>query len=181
MILGRAASRKDALAISEYLREIRARIGSALLVLPSATGLVFDEKGRVLLVCHSNGGVWVMPGGAVDPEESPEDAAAREVWEETGLLVEPVRLYGVFGGPDFRVRYTNGDEVCYVMSVFECRRLGGELHADGEETLDVGFFSSDDLTAMNLSRSARAILPAAMSGKGQWQPNMTWRPPKPRV
>src|SRR5262245_64452297 len=93
--------------ISEYLRNLRAKVGPALLVVPSATGLVYDTDGRVLLVRHSNAGVWVAPGGAVDPDETPQDAVVREVWEETGLRVEPVALSGVFGGPEFHVRYAN--------------------------------------------------------------------------
>jgi len=56
-----------------------------MLLVPSITGLVFDDDHRVLLVRHSNGGVWVAPGGAIDPGEAPQDALVREVWEETSL------------------------------------------------------------------------------------------------
>src|SRR5229473_7334772 len=132
--------------ISEYLRSLRSQVGSALLLVPSVTGLVFDrDDGRVLLVRHSNGGVWVAPGGAIDLDEAPQDAVVREVWEETGLRVEPIRLCGVFGGPECHVKYANGDEVAYVMAVFECRRLGGELRADQEETLEARYFAASEL------------------------------------
>src|SRR5262249_30102470 len=97
--------------ISEYLRNLRSKVGPTLLLVPSVTGLVFDDDGRVLLVRHSNGGVWVAPGGAIDPGETPQDALVREVWEETGLRVMPKRMCGVFGGPEFHVQYANGDEV----------------------------------------------------------------------
>ena len=78
------------MGMSDYLHGVRAKVGHALLVVPSATGLVYDDQGRVLLARHANDNVWMAPGGALDPDESPADAAVREVWEETGLVVEPV-------------------------------------------------------------------------------------------
>jgi 8-oxo-dGTP pyrophosphatase MutT (NUDIX family) len=148
------------------------------LSVPSVTALVFDAQGRVLLGLHSNAGVWVAPGGAIDPDEAPQDAVVREVWEETGLHVEPVRFRGVYGGPDFRVRYENGDEVTYVMSVFECELIGGALRADGVEILDVGWFAPAELERLNLSRGARIALPRLMGPSGEdWIPEVTWRPP----
>ena len=61
------------MGMSDYLRDLRGRVGSRLLIMPSVTGLVFDDRGRVLLVRVSNGGIWVAPGGAVDPDEAPQD------------------------------------------------------------------------------------------------------------
>jgi len=144
--------------ISEYLRAVRARMGHALLLVPSVTGLVLDDAGRVLLVRHSNGGVWVAPGGAVDPDERPADAVVREVREETGLRVDPTALRGLFGGPEFRVRYANGDETAYVMAVYECRRLDGELQADGVEILDVRWFEPEELEGLALPSWVRVVL-----------------------
>ena len=168
--------------MSEYMKELRDRIGTSLLVLPSATGLVRDGDGRVLLVKHVNGGIWVLPGGAVDPDESPQDAVVREVWEETGIWVEPVALRGVFGGPEYRVRYDNGDQVSYVMSVFECRRLGGSIRADGEETLEAGYYSVCDLETLNVAGWVRTVLPSLLSREGQTRiPPVTWRPPGPEL
>ena len=164
--------------ISEYVRNLRSWVGSILLHVPCATGLVFDETKRVLLVRHSNGGVWVAPGGAIDPDESPQDAVVREVWEETGLWVEPTRLCGVFGGPEFRVTYTNGDEVSYVMAVYECRRVGGTLRPDRDEVLEARFVAAQELQTLTLSPWARAILPPLMNGPDRgWIPPVTWRPP----
>jgi 8-oxo-dGTP pyrophosphatase MutT (NUDIX family) len=164
--------------ISDYLRDLRAKVGNDLLVVPSVTGLVFDERSRLLLVRHSNGGLWVAPGGAIDPDETPEDAVVRELWEETGLLVEPVALVGVFAGPDLRVSYANGDETAYVMTIFECRALGGELRADGEETLEARWVALDELDDLPLSRWARALLPGVIASRGRpWIGPVRWRPP----
>lgn len=163
--------------MSEYVRDLRAKVGHDLLLVPSVTAVVFDEDSRVLLVKHSNGGVWVPPGGAVDPDESPVDAVVREVWEETGLRVEPVGLCGVFGGPEFRLRYVNGDEAGYVMAVFECRPLPGKLRPDGVETLDVCYFAASELDELRLGRWVRSVLPLVMTNRGKaWLPPVTWSP-----
>ena len=164
--------------ISEYLRNLRSKMGPTLLLVPSVTGLVFDGDGRILLVRHSNGGVWVAPGGAIDPGETPQDAVAREVWEETGLHVKPIRLCGVFAGPEFHVQYTNGDEVSYVMAVFECDRIDGQLHPDEDEVLEARFFAPSELQSVNLARWARFILPPIVrSGQRTWLPPVKWEPP----
>lgn len=167
--------------ISEYLRGLRSKVGSTLLLISSVTGLVFDRDRKVLLIRHANGGVWVAPGGAIDPDEAPQDAVVREVWEETGLVVEPVRLCGVFGGPEFRVTYTNGDEAAYVMVVFECRAIGGELRVDREEALEARYVAASELQSVNLSTWARALLPPLLHERdASWIPPVTWRPPAER-
>jgi 8-oxo-dGTP pyrophosphatase MutT (NUDIX family) len=148
--------------MSDYMRNLRARVGNTVLSVPSVTGLVFDDAGSILLVRHSNGGIWVAPGGAIEPDEVPQEAVVREVFEETGLRVEPTRLVGVYGGPDFRVTYENGDQTSYTMVVFECRRLGGEHRADQDEILDARWFSAGELAGLDLGRWARRILPGLM-------------------
>jgi 8-oxo-dGTP pyrophosphatase MutT (NUDIX family) len=165
--------------ISDYLRDLRAKVGTALLHVPSVTALVFDAERRVLLVRHSNGGVWVTPGGAIDPDEAPEDAVVREVWEETGLRVEPVHLCGVYGGPGFRVTYANGDLTSYVMAAFECRRLGGELRVDDDEVTEARWVAADDFATVELSAWAKVVLPPLVgAGAGAtWIPTVRWRPP----
>ena len=156
--------------ISDYLRTLRARVGTSLLVVPSVTGLVFDDDGRVLLVRHANGGVWLLPGGAVDPDEAPQDAVVREVWEETGLHVEPIALCAVLGGPEFRVRYENGDETSYVMALFECRRLGGVLQLSqrqqGHEP--VGIEPGHDIRAGHAGREAPSELDQQLVADGEF-------------
>lgn len=167
------------MTMSKYLRDVRAKVGHDLLVLPSVTGFVFDAAGRLLLVRHATGDVWVAPGGAVDPDESPVDTVVRELWEETGLHVAPVRLYGVFGGPEFRVSYANGDEVSYVMAVFECRVLGGVLRADGVETLEARYVPLDEMAALRLGHWVPTVLPAVTKRRDAPRlPPVTWTPPR---
>ena len=165
--------------MSPYMKELRSRVGTRLLLMPSVTGLVFDSQDRVLLVRHSNGNVWVAPGGAIDPDEAPQDAVVRELWEETGLSVEPVRLCGVFGGPEFLVRYENGDQVGYVMAVYECRVTGGTLRADGDETLEARYVGAAALASLKLADWAAVVLPPLMMDRSEkaWIPPVKWKVP----
>lgn len=158
--------------ISTYLSDLRASIGHGLLLLPSVTALIFDDRRRILLLRHSEGGVWVAPGGSVEPHERPADALVREVWEETGLDVEPVRVAGVYGGPEFEVRYRNGDRVSYFTVAFECRVLGGTARADGVETLEAGYFSREEALELPLPDWARVVLPDAFAtnDRARYQP-----------
>jgi 8-oxo-dGTP pyrophosphatase MutT (NUDIX family) len=151
--------------ISPYLRRLRDLVGRARLVVPSVTALVHDDAGRVLLVRHADRGVWVMPGGAIEPDETPADAVVRETAEETGLRVEPVAIAGVFGGPAFLVRYANGDETNYVMTVFACRTIGGTPRPDGDETLDVRFVARDAVAGLDVAPWVPIVLAAVGDGR----------------
>ena len=73
--------------MSDYIRGLRERIGTTVLEVPTVSVLVFDAQQRVLLVRHAEGNDWTTPGWMIEPYETPADAALRETWEETGLLV----------------------------------------------------------------------------------------------
>lgn len=135
---------------------LREKIGNDLLVLPTVAGLVTDDRGRVLLIRHSNDGNWVLPSGCVEPDEHPADRLVAEMREETGLEVRPTSVVGVYGGPDCRIRYPNGDQVSCIVTLFACEVTSGEPTADGDESLDVRFFS--ELPALNVSRIGRTLL-----------------------
>jgi 8-oxo-dGTP diphosphatase len=145
--------------MSGYLRDLRARVGTTRLLLPSVTGVVRDDEGRLLLVRQRDGGTWSTPGGAIEPDEIPADAVVREVWEETGLLVTPVRVVGVYAGPDFVVRYPNGDETQYVSTIFSCVVRSGVLQADGQETTAARYWTVEEARKVPLAEWLTPVLP----------------------
>ena len=79
--------------------EVRQRlIGELGYITPKvgAEAAIFDHEGRILLARRADDGLWCLPCGWVEPNESPEEAAVRETREETGLEVQPRQLVGVF-------------------------------------------------------------------------------------
>jgi ADP-ribose pyrophosphatase YjhB (NUDIX family) len=123
----------------------------ALAVRPSASAVIFDRRGRVLLQQRSDGGQWGLPGGSVEIGESVTDAVIREVREETGLIVTVRRLVGVYSDPARQVvRYPDGNVWHYVNVCFECVVRGGTL-TTCDETLSLGYVSP--------TRLPRTLLP----------------------
>jgi ADP-ribose pyrophosphatase YjhB (NUDIX family) len=118
---------------SGYVAEIRRHVGDRLLVLPSVSICLFDSHDRLLLVRHDDSDVWATPGGTIEPNEPPAQAAVREAREELGVEVVPRDLIGVFGGPGYEVVYDNGDRVAYVTAAFHCEITDGEIQVDGIE------------------------------------------------
>jgi 8-oxo-dGTP pyrophosphatase MutT (NUDIX family) len=145
------------MGMSPYLRGIRERIGNDLLLLPAVSVLIWDDDGRLLLVRGADTGTWQMIGGAVEPGESPWDAARRETAEETGLEVSLSGIRTVIGGPRFQHTYPNGDQVAFVSTVFDGRIVSGTPVPDHDEVTEVAWFDPAELAAgaRNAPGSAR--------------------------
>ena len=124
--------------IEGRMRPVCTECGRTIFYDPKVSAICIVERGdKLLLVKRGNEpgyGLWSLPGGYVDRGEVVEAAAAREVWEETGLTVEIDRLVGLFS--------VAGNAV--MVAAFSAKETGGQLKT-GPETLDLGFFSLDDL------------------------------------
>lgn len=131
-----------------HLGTVRELIGSHLLVVPGVAAAVVADD-RLLLMLHAESDRWVLPGGAVEPDEHPSDAIVREVAEETGLTVRPERIIAVAGGSDHHRHYRNGDEVSYVTTVFRCSPVAGELRCDEHEALDLRWVARAEVPALD--------------------------------
>ena len=116
-----------------------------------ALATIFDEHGRVLLVHQTyKGNKWAWPGGAVEDDESPWDAAVREVKEETGLNVEIVKLVSIYSIKDNRG----------LAFQFVCRITGGELAVDGHEISQAEFFDPHHLPVPMTKPGRQRVLDA---------------------
>ena len=109
-----------------------------------ADALVQNQRGEVLLVRRADDGHWAMPGGWVDPGETPEQAVVREVVEETGLQVSAPRLVHTEQRPQ-SIHYT-----------FRCRLDGGRLRAS-EESLEVAFRTPDQVGQWHTDHHERLL------------------------
>ena len=139
-----------------FFRQVRRHIGPAAFVMPAAAAFIQDKAGRVLLQRRGDTGEWGLPGGGMELGERIDQTVIDEVREETGLRVEPVRLIGVYSDDAFWFTYPHGDQVKVVSLLFECRVVGGQLQADGIESLEVAFFPVDALPPM-IERHARRV------------------------
>ncbi len=136
---------------SSYIHSLRTRIAHDLLLMPGVGALVRDPAGRFLVQLRAEDGEWSLPGGAVEPGETPAQAIRREVLEETGLRVEPVRVAAVLGGEHFRNTYLNGDTVEYCVILFECRVLGGALSTADPETQRLEWYHPEEMPLLSPS------------------------------
>jgi 8-oxo-dGTP pyrophosphatase MutT (NUDIX family) len=146
---------------------MRSHIGHEQLMLQAATAMIFDDAGRMLLVRSIESGEWLTIGGAIDPEEHPADAAVRECWEELGILVEPTELMGVFGGPEFRVTYPNGDVVSYLTILFKARIVGGTPKPDGVEIAEMRYFTREECAGLTMNSATRVLIGCAFEYDGR--------------
>lgn len=138
--------------ISKYLQQIRSKVGNDLLLMPSVTAVVWNTDRQLLLIRQKKNGSWTLPGGIIDPDESPAQALVREVWEETGIKSRPLRIIGVFGGPEgFRRTYSNRDQVEFVDIVFECQAVDGVLKCRDGEAIEARYFGIDELDELSVA------------------------------
>jgi 8-oxo-dGTP diphosphatase len=114
--------------------------------------VINDEQGNIVLIKRNDLPEWDLPGGHVEEGESLVEAAIREVKEETGLDVEITRLVGIYSRPHW---FDGSHEI-----VFAARLTGGQLQADGQETVDIGFFDPSDLPRPLLAWSRAHIADA---------------------
>lgn len=137
------------MSASEYIKELRASIGDSLLLLPGVAAVVSDHNNRILLQ-EKNGEAWSLPAGMIEPGESPKTAVIREVREETGLIVAPQKVPGVFGGDQFRYVCPNADSVEYTIILFRCTvEIDIGSNADSE-TRSLRYFEKQEMPDLAL-------------------------------
>lgn len=124
---------------------MRKLVGQKPLILVAAGAIILDDRRRVLLQLRSDDGKWGIPGGAMEPGETVEQCAMREVLEETGLILDEFRLFGIYSGEQQHHTYPNGDEVYCVNVVFLSTAFHGTLKSDANETVRLEFHDMDRL------------------------------------
>jgi 8-oxo-dGTP diphosphatase len=124
--------------------------------------IVYDERGRVLLVERARppgAGLWSVPGGKLEGAETLAQAVAREVREETGLIVEVGALACVVE----RI----GDDHHYVILDYVARVIGGTLAA-ASDVRAARFADADELAALPLTDGLADVLARARATHAAW-------------
>jgi ADP-ribose pyrophosphatase YjhB (NUDIX family) len=138
---------------ADLLQRWRASVASGydgyVTVATGCGAIVFNERDELLMIQRPTGGWW-YPTGFCDVGESPAENIAREVSEETGFSVTPLRLMGILDSLKI------GSPMRHLYSMlFYCRLNGGSLRLHPLETLDGGFFPLDHLPEPLHGRSSR--------------------------
>lgn len=130
-------------------------------------GAIIIDGDRVVLVKRAHPpiqGQWSIPGGVLEVGEMVREAAVREAREETGLVVEPGELLGVYDrilrDPERRVQYH------YVLIDFLCGAVGGELLA-ASDAADVRWFTREELLALNLAEDTLDVIQKGFKARGR--------------
>lgn len=115
--------------------------------IPCVGAVVFDDRGRILLVKRSNPpaqGRWSLPGGRQELHETAQDGVVREVREETGLHVSVAREVGTV-----RRSAPSGDD--YVIRDFLCTPVDRTAPVAGDDASDARFVDVEDLHRLDTS------------------------------
>jgi ADP-ribose pyrophosphatase YjhB (NUDIX family) len=116
-----------------------------------------DKSGRVLLIRRADNGMWALPGGFHDLDETPATCAVRECLEETGLSIRIVRLLGVFSSNRYaEVNYPHKGGK-YVHILFLAERMGG-IATTTNEAREIGFFPEQEIPPLSDGHDVRIAL-----------------------
>src|SRR5579871_4598405 len=136
--------------LDEWMAAIGSGVAGYVTPKVAVGAIVGDDAGELLLIQRADSGVWLYPTGWADIGYSPAEVVVKEVEEEAGILVEPVRLVAVIDGLRLGAR-----GLPFYSLVFHCRAVGGDLKRHPLETRDLGWFSRDKL-------------PEPLAGGGRW-------------
>lgn len=157
--------------VEAWLHQVEAGVAGYATPKVAIGAVVGNDQGELLLVQRADSGAWLYPTGWADIGYSASEVAVKEVHEETGIEVEPVRLLAVLDG--LRLGFSL---VPLYSLVFHCRVLGGHLRAHPLECLDVGWFDEDRLPEP-LAGAGRWRVPAFEAIRGE-SPEVIFDPPR---
>lgn len=140
-----------------YVEDLRSLIGHRRIILNGCIVIIENALGEILMQQRKYPqGKWGFPGGLMELGESTEETAKREVYEETGLTLGKLRLFGVYSGKNYLCTAENGDEYFVVTTVYTSSEYQGEMIVDYGESLKFEWVSVNNLPK-NIARTHKEI------------------------
>ena len=130
---------------------------------PSASVVLRNNRGEVLLLRRAGSGLWTIPTGALKKKETVTACAIRECREETGLTVELTGLVGVFSDPRHRIAYPGGEVRVPVNVCFHGQPVSGELATDPESE-EAAWVLPENLDDYHIHPAIRRRISHALNG-----------------
>lgn len=127
-----------------YIKHIRQFVGHETLFTVGC-GVIIEKNEKILLQHRVDEDCWGIPGGVMEIGESFEQTAIRETYEETGLKMQNLQLFGLYSGDSCFVEYPNKDKMYSVQIIFKTTEFAGELIQTGEESRMHKFFDREEL------------------------------------
>jgi len=127
----------------DYIQYLREMVGTKPVIMVTAGVVILNAEGELLMQHRADDGTWGLVGGFMELGESVEEAARREVLEETGLTVGQLELLGVISETE-PFTYPNGDRAQIVTVVYASDEVSGVLQIDAEG-LELRCFALDAL------------------------------------
>lgn len=147
--------------MSDYVKYLRNMVGKSEVMLVASCCIIQNENKDILLQQRPDG-KWGLPGGIMELSESVQEAAMREVFEETGLIVKIDYLQGVYS--KYFAEYKNGDKAQVIVVTFCASVVSGEIRKDGKETIDLKYFKQDKMPEI-FCRQHKDIIDDFIAGK----------------
>jgi ADP-ribose pyrophosphatase YjhB (NUDIX family) len=136
--------------VAEWMKSVGEGVPGYVTPKVAIGAVVGNEDEEILLIQRADSGVWLFPTGFADVGYSASEIAEKEVFEETGMHAEVLRIISILDG--VRAKFTR---MPLYSIVFHCKVIGGELKPHPLECIDAGFFSQDNL-------------PSPLAGSGNW-------------
>jgi len=149
-----------------YIEDLRSIIGHKRIILNGCIVFIRNPKGQILMQKRKYPyGKWGLPGGLMELGESTEETARREIFEETGLKLGELSLFGVYSGENYLCIAQNGDEFYVVTIVYTTSEYYGEATVNDSESIKFEWIDIDKLPE-NIAGTHKKIINDYVVSKG---------------